>query len=136
MFDLEVLMMKRYINYSFVYAVLAMIGGVFYREFTKMNGYTAWSTLSVVHTHYFILGMMFFLILGLVSININLKTNRAVLFYNIGLNLTAIMLVVHGIVQVLDLKVVSAAISGIAGIGHIILGVSLVKILWDIKKSV
>ncbi len=46
-------MMKRYINYSIVYAVLAMIGGVFYREFTKMNDYTAWTTLSVVHTHYF-----------------------------------------------------------------------------------
>lgn len=71
-----------------------MIGGVFYREFTKLNGYTDWTTLSVVHTHYFILGMMFYLILGLVSMKINLKTNRAVLFYNIGLNLTAIMLVV------------------------------------------
>ena len=65
--------MKRYINYSIVYAVLAMIGGVFYREFTKMNGYTAFTTLSLVHTHYFILGMIFFLILGVVSMNINLK---------------------------------------------------------------
>lgn len=65
--------MKRYINYSIVYAVLAMIGGVFYREFTKMNGYTAFTTLSFVHTHYFILGMIFFLILGVVSMNINLK---------------------------------------------------------------
>lgn len=127
-------MMKRYINYSIVYAVLAMIGGVFYREFTKMNGYTAWTSLSVVHTHYFILGMMFFLILGLVSFNVNFKSNRAVLFYNVGLNLTAIMLVVRGIVQVLDLNVVSAVISGIAGIGHIILGVSLILILLDIKK--
>lgn len=136
MLDLEVLMMKRYINYSIVYAVLAMICGVFYREFTKMNDYTAWTTLSVVHTHYFILGMMFFLILGLVSKNSNLKINRAVLFYNIGLNLTAIMLVVRGIVQVLDLNVVSAAISGVAGIGYIILGVSLVMILFEIKKSV
>ena len=116
-------MMKRYINYSIVYAVLAMIGGVFYREFTKMNGYTAWTSLSVVHTHYFILGMMFFLILGLVSFNVNFKSNRAVLFYNVGLNLTAIMLVV------------SAVISGIAGIGHIILGVSLILILLDIKKG-
>lgn len=34
MFDLEVLMMKRYINYSIIYTVLAMVGGVFYREFT------------------------------------------------------------------------------------------------------
>lgn len=127
--------MKRYINYSIVYAILALVGGVFYREFTKMNGYTAWTTLSVVHTHYFILGMMFFLMLGVVSMNVNLKINRAVLFYNIGLNLTAIMLVVRGIVQVLDLNVVSALISGVAGIGHIILGVSLILILLDIKKG-
>ena len=100
-----------------------------------MNDYTAWTTLFVVHTHYIILGMMFFLILGLISMNMNLKINRAVLFYNIGLNLTAIMLVVRGIVQVLGLNVVSAFISGVAGIGHTILGVSLILILLDIKKA-
>lgn len=127
--------MKRYMNYSIVYAVLALVGGVFYREFTKLNGYTNWTTLSVVHTHYFILGMMLFLILGLISMNMNLKINQAVLFYNIGLNLTAIMLIVRGIIQVLDLNVVSALISGIASIGHIILGVSLILILLDIKKA-
>ena len=101
-----------------------------------MNDYTAWTTLSVVHTHYFILGMMFFLILGSVSMNMNLKINRAVLFYNIGLNLTAITLIVRGIIQVLDLNVVSTLISGIAGIGHILLGISLFMILLDIKRSV
>ena len=53
--------------------------------------------------------------------NMNLKINRAVLFYNIGLNLTAIMLIVRGIIQVLDLNVISAFISGVSGIGHIIL---------------
>jgi hypothetical protein len=100
-----------------------------------MNDYTAWTTFFVVHTHYIILGMMFFLILGLISMNMNLKINRAVLFYNIGLNLTSIMLVVRGIVQVLGFNVVSALISGIAGIGHIILGVSLILILLDIKKG-
>lgn len=101
-----------------------------------MNDYTAWTTLFVVHTHYFILGMMFFLILGLISMNMNLKINRAVLFYNVGLNLTAIMLIVCGIIQVLDLNVVSALISGIADIGHILLGISLFMILLDIKRSV
>lgn len=45
------------------------------------------------------------------------------------------MLVVYSIVQVLDLNVVSAAISGIASIGHIILDISLVVILLDIKKA-
>lgn len=100
-----------------------------------MNDYTAWTTLFVVHTHYIILGMMFFLILGLISMNMNLKINRAVLFYNMGLNLTAIMLIVRGIIQVLDLNVIPAFISGVAGIGHIILGVSLILILLDVKKA-
>lgn len=100
-----------------------------------MNDYIAWTTLFVVHTHYIILGMMFFLILGLISMNMNLKINRTVLFYNNGLNLTAIMLIVRGIIQVLDLNVISALISGITSIGHIILGVSLILILLDIKKA-
>lgn len=67
--------------------------------------------------------------------NMNLKINRAMLFYNNGLNLTAIMLIVRGIIQVLDLNVISALISGIASIGNIILGVSLILILLDIKKA-
>ena len=52
--------MKRYINTALLYAIFAMTGGVFYREFTKFNGYTAKTTLSVVHTHYFLLGVVFF----------------------------------------------------------------------------
>ena len=51
--------MKRYMNMALVYAILAMVGGVFYREFTKFNGFTAKTALAVVHTHYFLMGMMF-----------------------------------------------------------------------------
>lgn len=50
--------MKRYMNLALLYAVLAMIGGVFYREFTKFNGFAAKTALGVVHTHYFLLGMV------------------------------------------------------------------------------
>ena len=32
--------MKRYMNTALLYAVFAMAGGVFYREFTKFNGFT------------------------------------------------------------------------------------------------
>ena len=55
--------MKRYINTALLYAVLAMVGGVFYREFTKFSGFTGRTALGVVHTHYFLLGMVFFLLL-------------------------------------------------------------------------
>lgn len=124
------------------YAILAMVGGVFYREFTKFNGFTAKTTLSVVHTHYFLLGMVFFLLLLVLEKNFSFtgpKTGRVLVLYHVGLNLTAVMLVVRGVFQVLGTALssgMSAAISGVAGIGHILLGVSLVLLLVQIKRSV
>ena len=59
--------------------------------------------------------------------------------YHAGLNLAALMFLVRGVTQVLGLSLssgMSAAISGMAGIGHILLGVSLVLILLEIRRSV
>lgn len=134
--------LKRYMNASVLYAILAMVGGVFYREFTKFNSFTAKTSLGVVHTHYFLLGMVVFLLLLLLEKNFaftGAKTKRLLLTYHIGLNLTAVMLVVRGVTQVLGMALsssMSAAISGIAGIGHILLGVSLLLLLLQVKRSI
>lgn len=134
--------MKRYMNTALLYAILAMIGGVFYREFTKFNGFTGKTTLGVVHTHYFLLGMVFFLLLLLLEKSFSFtgaKTGRVLAVYQVGLNLTAVMFVVRGVTQVLGTALssgMSAAISGIAGIGHILLGVSLTLLLVQIRRSV
>lgn len=134
--------MKRYANTALLYAILAMVGGVFYREFTKFNGFTAKTTLSVVHTHYFLMGMVFFLLLLMLEKAFSFtgaKTGRVLALYHVGLNLTAVMLVVRGVFQVLGTSLsagMNAAISGIAGIGHILLGVSLILMLLQIKHSV
>lgn len=134
--------MKRYVNAALVYAILAMIDGVFYREFTKFQSFTGKTTLAVVHTHYFVLGMMFFLLLLVLEKQFSFsraKTRRVLTVYHVGLNLTAVMLVVRGVTQVLALNLsngASAAISGIAGLGHILLGVSLVLVLLEIKRSI
>ena len=134
--------MKRYMNTALLYAVLAMAGGVFYREFTKFNGFDERTTLSVVHTHYFLLGMVFFLLLLLLEKNFSFtsaKTGRVLAVYHTGLNLTAVMLVVRGVTQVTVPALSSgmnAAISGVAGIGHILLGVSIILLLVQIRRSV
>lgn len=134
--------MKRYANTALLYAILAMVGGVFYREFTKFNGFTAKTTLSVVHTHYFLMGMVFFLLILVLEKAFSFtgaKTGRVLALYHVGLNLTAVMLVVRGVFQVLGISLsagMNAAISGIAGIGHILLGVSLILMLLQIKRSV
>lgn len=134
--------MKRYMNAALLYSILAMAGGVFYREFTKFNGFTAKTTLSVVHTHYFMLGMVFFLLLLVLEKTFAFtgpKTGRVLAVYHIGLNLTTVMFLVRGVLQVLGTPLsagMTAVISGMAGIGHILLGVSLVLVLLQIRKSV
>ena len=134
--------MKSYMNSALLYAILAMVGGVFYREFTKFSGFTAKTTLSVIHTHYFLLGMVFFLLLLVLEKSLSFtgaKTGRVLLTYHIGLNLTAVMLVARGVTQVMGAELsrgADAAISGIAGIGHILLGVSLVLLLLQIRRGV
>lgn len=133
--------MKRYMNTALVYAVLAMAGGVFYREFTKFVDFTGKTTLSVVHTHYFMLGMALFLLLLLLEKSVSFttaKTGRVLIVYHVGLNLTAVMFLVRGVTQALGTALSSgmdAAISGVAGIGHILLGVSLVLLLLQVKRA-
>ena len=128
-------------NTALVYAVLAMAGGVFYREFTKFVGFTGKTTLSVVHTHYFMLGMALFLLLLLLEKSVSFttaKTGRVLIVYHVGLNLTAVMFLVRGVTQALGTALSSgmdAAISGVAGIGHILLGVSLVLLLLQVKRA-
>ena len=92
--------MKKYLNFSLGYAIAAMAGGVFYREFTKFNGFTGVTALGKVHTHLFLLGMLVFLVVALFAAHNDLtkvKSFRVFLWtYNIGVPLTAIMLLVRG----------------------------------------
>jgi hypothetical protein len=125
--------MRKYLRISFYYAIAAMVGGVFYREFTKWNGFTGVTALGKVHVHLFLLGMMMFLFVALFSEHHDLEGEQNfglfLKLYNIGVPLTAVMLVVRGIVQVKAIPVSSgldASISGIAGIAHILTGTGLV----------
>ncbi len=134
------IMVKRYANLAFAYAITAMIFGVFYREFTKFHHFSGQTNLSVIHTHYFMLGMFFFLILMLIEKVFSFSDGnigKVLVFYQIGLNITAIGFLMRGLVQVLGTglnKGMDASISGIAGIGHIIMGVCIILLLLKIKK--
>ncbi|MGX4687085.1 DUF2871 domain-containing protein [Vagococcus sp. JNUCC 83] len=120
--------MKKLARASLSYMIIGLIGGVYFREMTKFNDFEGWTQLSVVHTHTLILGMFFFLIVLLLEKNFNLTKHKNFkkfyMFYNIGLGVTLLMLLIHGTMTVLGLES-SAAISGIAGLGHIILTVGL-----------
>ena len=134
--------MKKYINLSFIYFIFAMIAGVFYREYTKFVGFTDRSSLSLVHGHLLALGMIMFLIVALFSMKFDFVNNKKIkLFYKIynpGVILTAVMLFVRGMVQVNNTvisKGLDASISGISGIGHLLLLVGLVFMFLALKEE-
>lgn len=135
-------MKKKYFNLALIYATAAMIGGVFYREFTKWNGFTGATALGKVHTHLFILGMFVFLLVALFSQSMDLEKQKAfrtfMKIYNIGLPILSIMMVVRGVIQVLEFDISSradSAISGVAGVGHVLVGIGIVLLLLTLKKS-
>lgn len=135
-------MAKRYSDMALIYAVFAMVFGVFYREFTKFNHYTGQTALSVMHTHYFLLGMVFFLLLMLAEKILAFsgrRTGKVLAVYHLGLNVTGVGFLARGLVQVNGIEMgkgLDASISGISGIGHILTGVSILLLLLEIRKRV
>lgn len=125
--------MKKLIQTAGIYGILALAGGVFYREFTKFQGYDGVTTLSFVHVHLLVLGAILFLVLASFAANTALTTypsfQRFQLLYHIALPSTATMLVVRGITQVLRSELskgMDAAISGLPGVAHILMLVAFI----------
>ena len=134
-------MARRYAKLARIYGIIALCAGVFYREFTKLHGFYGHTSLIALHVHYFTLGMMFFLLLALAEKQFafsELKMRQLLPYYQAGLNLTGLAFLARGVCQVLGTAsdgFGSSLISGIAGIGHILLGVSLVVTLCEICKK-
>ncbi|MEG0540855.1 MAG: DUF2871 domain-containing protein [Angelakisella sp.] len=134
--------MKKMINVSLYYAIAAMCGGVFYREYTKFRDFSGVTALGKLHTHLFLLGMVVFLIVALFAANPALTGHKRFRqffnIYNIGVPLMSVMLLVRGITQVEGMALssgASAAISGIAGISHILTGIGIVLLLLALRDT-
>ena len=134
--------MKRIINTAIVYFIFAMAGGVFYREFTKWNGYTEPTTLGVLHVHLLVMGTLLFLITALFAkvtmLAENLLFKKFFVLYNIALPAMVVMMLIRGIVQVLGIelgKMGNGMLSGLAGLSHIGMMIALFLLLFAIKRD-
>ena len=135
--------MKKYINLALIYAVCALVAGVFYREFTKWNGFTGVTTLGKVHTHLFMLGMFLFLLVALFAQNHDLEGQKSFRLFmkvhNVGLPLVAITMIVRGVTQVLGTELskgLNASIAGMPVIGPILVSIGIISLLLALKKVV
>ena len=138
----EPISMKKIMNTSLIYFVLAMAGGVFYREFTKWNGYTEPTTLGVLHVHLLVMGTVLFLLIALFAKVTDLEKNslfkKFFVLYNVALPFMVVMMLIRGIVQVLAIdlgKMGNGMLSGFAGLSHITMMVSLLMLLIALKKE-
>lgn len=129
--------MRKFLKWSFGYALAGIAGGVLYRELTKLQNYTGATNLSFVHTHLLALGMAWFLIVALMEDRVGVSESnlyRPFMYcYNIGLILTATMLGVRGCWQIAGLPD-NPAISGIAGAGHILLAAGIILFFAAVLK--
>ena len=134
--------MKKLVNTAFIYAIVAMLCGIIYREGSRFLELTEPNTWSFTHTHFFVLGMFFFLIVLILEKEFHItkdkKFNAFYIIYNIGLILTGIMLWIRGIADIVDEFYVSydKMISGISGIGHILLGIGIILLFTILTKIV
>lgn len=138
-------MTKKYFKTSFIYLIFGLFIGAFYREYTRMIGFTGLTSLRVAHTHTLVLGFIIFLILSTFAKSFDLKEDkkekRFFNTYNFSLILVIGTIIARGFYQIYDLDntALSAAISGIAGIGHISISFAFyflyayLKIFVDVK---
>lgn len=134
--------MKKLWNTAFGYFLAAMAAGVFYREFTKFNGFTGRTTLAFAHAHLMVLGTVVFLILGIAAKVTNLTEQKGFhifcIVYNIALFFMVAMMIVRGIYQTLGAELsrgVDASISGIAGLSHIAIAGALIYLFMIFRKT-
>lgn len=116
---------------SITLLVMGLIGGVFYREFTKFYAFTDATHLGKIHVHTLVLGFVVSLLVYLLAKDMNdvKALKKPYEMYLTGLVFTVVNMVVIGIYEVVregSDVIVRAAIDGTSGIGHIILAVGIV----------
>lgn len=135
--------MKKLMNRALAYGVLALAAGVFYREFTKWNGYSGRTALAFMHPHLLALGTGLCLLTALFARSFPLDQDRRyrafLRLHDIGLPLTVLMLLARGVLEVLGTalsKGMDAGVSGVAGVGHLLLGAAIICLLLALRHAV
>ena len=133
--------MKKITKTAFFYAIVAMLCGIVYREGSRFLELTEPNTWSLTHTHFFILGMFFFLIVLVLEKEFYITKDKRFksfyIIYNIGLLITGIMLWIRGIADIVNDFYIKydKMISGTSGIGHILLGIGIILLFIILKNK-
>lgn len=137
----EGIVMLKLFTAAFAYMIVGVASGLYYRELTKSQGFPEgeFTQLGLAHTHLLTLGFIVLLIVLVLEKVFELSQSR--LFgwffwvYNAGVALTSAMLVWHGTLTVLG-EESTAAIAGIAGLGHILVTAGMVLLFLVLRRRI
>lgn len=140
--DERVPSVTKLLNSAFMYMILGVLSGLFYREFTKANDFPegTFTQLGLAHTHLLTLGFIVLLIVLLLEKVFTLSASSTLFswffwVYNAGVALTSGMLIWHGMLTVLG-RESSPMIAGIAGLGHIFLSAGMVMLFVLLRQAI
>ena len=132
-------MKKNYIISALVFAILGLLAGVYFREFTKalqLEG--VYTSLSFSHVHFLALGTVGLLIFGLVTDHLHVDSKLlkpAFITYVVGVFGSGSLSIARGTLDVLwkakphEFEIssgVNATISGLSGVFHVVFAVGIV----------
>ena len=122
-----------------IYLALGLISGLFTREFTRGTEFESFGStqLGVTHTHMLVLGFIMMLIVLLLDRSFDLSSRMFSWFfwvYNVGVLGTWGAMFTRGVttIQGNDL---GAALSGVAGLGHMLVAAALILLMVMIGKK-
>lgn len=125
-----------FLRSAFSFLISGLIAGAFYREFGKIAPLDP--NLLRVHGHLIVLGfiVLFVFFLALKSLQIQGQEFKTTLkIYEAGMFLTYSIMFLHGLINLYKpSKLLINSMTGFAGVGHILLGVSLVMIIFKLIK--
>jgi hypothetical protein len=133
---------KKIFNAAFIYMIVGVLSGLFYREFTKLNDFPEgkFTQLGLAHTHLLTLGFIVLLIVLVIEKVFTISRSPKLFawffwLYNAGVILTSGMLIWHGSLTVLGQES-SKMIAGIAGLGHMLLTAGMIVFFVALRRAI
>lgn len=120
---------------------LGLLLGALYREFTRINGFTKRTTLSLAHPHMLLLGAVFSFALFLylrVEKEDGRNLHKNYRFYLLTIYYFIASLVIRGIYTLASGGAAlypDGALSGMAGLGHIALTISIIALILKARRE-
>lgn len=135
--------MLRLFYTSFIFGIAGILSGLYYRELTKAHGFEdrSASQLGLVHSHFLVLGFVILLLVLVLDKLFSLSTAAPRLSgwffwtWTLGVAITGVMMLVKGTLVVVGADADSAALAGIAGLGHIALTAGFVLLFLTVRRA-